>query len=256
MSLKGEKRGQISITCSHSNAYSNVKYFCRGACYDEDVLISTREKKDHTQRKYSIRDEGNTFYVTIFDLKKDDEGTYWCGIDRVGIDTYNKVVLTVSESTDDGLQRLNSEKLVYIGAGLGVVVLALAIVLLIFFRHRKRDISASSGKGLNTVYAAPSSLTQDAKHQTTTVSSTANKDEDTEGRTDSIVISSAVRRQDTSGGVTDPSKTQNQSDGLFYSSVSFSKRTDSSPVTADHAEVTYSTIAHTSTDKSSVYCNV
>lgn len=86
-----------------------------------------------------------------------------------------------SESTDDGLQRLNSgegashpskpmpgsmqicmcvgvlctslrrdvvsfsEKLVYIGAGLGVVVLALAIVLLIFFRHRKRDISASSG---------------------------------------------------------------------------------------------------------------
>ncbi|XP_018535299.1 CMRF35-like molecule 1 isoform X3 [Lates calcarifer] len=228
MSLKGEKRGQISITCSHSNAYSNVKYFCRGACYDEDVLISTREKKDHTQRKYSIRDEGNTFYVTIFDLKKDDEGTYWCGIDRVGIDTYNKVVLTVSESTDDGLQRLNSEKLVYIGAGLGVVVLALAIVLLIFFRHRKRDISASS----------------------------ANKDEDTEGRTDSIVISSAVRRQDTSGGVTDPSKTQNQSDGLFYSSVSFSKRTDSSPVTADHAEVTYSTIAHTSTDKSSVYCNV
>lgn len=96
MSLKGEKRGQISITCSHSNAYSNVKYFCRGACYDEDVLISTREKKDHAQRKYSIRDEGNTFYVTIFDLKKDDEGTYWCGIDRVGIDTYNKVVLTVS----------------------------------------------------------------------------------------------------------------------------------------------------------------
>lgn len=117
-------------------------------------------------------------------------------------------------------------------------------------------ITLQTGKGLNTVYAAPSSLTQDAKHQTTTVSSTANKDEDTEGRTDSIVISSAVRRQDTSGGVTDPSKTQNQSDGLFYSSVSFSKRTDSSPVTADHAEVTYSTIAHTSTDKSSVYCNV
>ncbi|GLD60846.1 CMRF35-like molecule 1 isoform X1 [Lates japonicus] len=257
MSLKGEQNGQILITCSHSNAYSNVKYFCRGACYDEDVLISTREKKEHSQGRYNIRDEGNTFYVTISSLKKDDEGTYWCGIDRVGIDTYNKVVLTVvSGSTDNGLQRLNSEKLVYIGAGLGVVVLALAIVLLIFFRHRKRDISTSSGKGLNTVYAAPSSLTQDAKHQTTTVSSTANKDEDTEGSTDSIVISSTIQRQDTSGDVTDLSKAKNQSDGLFYSSVSFSKRTDSNPVTADHAEVTYSTIGHTSTDKSSVYCNV
>lgn len=86
---------EITIKCSHTNAFSNVKYFCKGACRDEDILISSRNKKKDTKGKYTISDEGNAFSVTISFLTEDDAGTYWCGIERVGFDTYNKVVLTV-----------------------------------------------------------------------------------------------------------------------------------------------------------------
>lgn len=96
LSVTGEMGGKVSIKCSHANAFSNIKYFCKGECRSEDVLISSRDKKD-LNSKYVISDEGNKFTVTISHLTKDDSGTYWCGIDRVGLDTYNKVVLTVIE---------------------------------------------------------------------------------------------------------------------------------------------------------------
>lgn len=94
VSVTGVSGGKITIKCSHVNAFSNVKYFCKGACKDEDVLISSRQKSNE---KYSISDKGNTFYVNISHLTEDDSGTYWCGIDRFGLDTYDEVVLTVTE---------------------------------------------------------------------------------------------------------------------------------------------------------------
>lgn len=95
MSVTGVLGEEITIKCSHINAFSNVKYFCKGTCENEDILISSREKK--TNERYSISDQGNTFYVTISHLTEDDSGTYWCGIDRLGLNTHNKVVLTVIE---------------------------------------------------------------------------------------------------------------------------------------------------------------
>ncbi|KAF0043392.1 hypothetical protein F2P81_004729 [Scophthalmus maximus] len=102
VSVTGKLWGDITIKCSHSNAISNVKYFCKGACTNEDVLINSREKTKYPKGKYSIIDKGNTFSVTISRLTVDDAGSYWCGIDRVGLDTYNKVVLTVIEAEKKG----------------------------------------------------------------------------------------------------------------------------------------------------------
>uniref|UniRef100_A0A3P8R1A2 Ig-like domain-containing protein n=1 Tax=Astatotilapia calliptera TaxID=8154 RepID=A0A3P8R1A2_ASTCA len=92
MSVTGNKGSSITVTCSHSNAYSTVKYFCKGQCTYQDILISSTTISN---KKYKIEDKGNTFSVTISDLKEDDSGTYWCGIERVGLDTYNQVILTV-----------------------------------------------------------------------------------------------------------------------------------------------------------------
>lgn len=93
--VTGTMGQEITITCSHSNAYSNVKYFCRDPCENRDILIKSSEEKSDSNRKYSIKDKGNTFAVTISDLNKDDSGIYWCGIERVGVDTYNQVNLKV-----------------------------------------------------------------------------------------------------------------------------------------------------------------
>ncbi|XP_071361403.1 uncharacterized protein [Trachinotus anak] len=259
MSLTGILHEKITIECSHSNAFSNVKYFCRGQCDYGDILISSRE--ENKGGKYSITDEGNTFSVTIYQLTEEDSGTYWCGIERVGVDTYNKVVLTViAGEGPGGLLKPNSAKLVYLGAGLGVVVLAVAMALLIFFRQRNRDTSASSGKSNNTEYATPSSL----KHPIATSSLTANEDGHTDGRTDGVSSSSATQHQDTSrdhkynfcSNVTTSPEAQKQPVGLVYSAVVFNKHTDCSTATPHPAEVTYSTVADISTDESSVYCNV
>ncbi|CAJ1053176.1 transmembrane domain-containing protein TMIGD3-like [Xyrichtys novacula] len=245
---------KTTITCSHSYASSNIKYFCKGACHDKDVLISSRNSKiQDSNKKYSIRDEGNTFYVTIFNLKEDDSGTYWCGIERKGLDTYNKVVLTVvrgeENNVDDSMpqssdeiadtETTSSRKLIYIGAGLGVVVLALAVVLLIFFRHRNRNIRASSGKVQETVYATMSG-------EVTTFSATNPGTADTsKDPTKNIYTNVSIS-----------SEPQVQPDSLFYSTVSFNKHTDCSTVTPCTAEVTYSAVERKPEDTAPVYSNI
>lgn len=97
MSETGVLGEEITIKCSHSNAFSNVKYFCKDACRNEDILISSQGEKPNSSEKYRINDAGNTFYVTISHLTEDDSRTYWCGIKRFAFDTYIKVVLTVKE---------------------------------------------------------------------------------------------------------------------------------------------------------------
>ncbi|XP_006790951.1 CMRF35-like molecule 5 [Neolamprologus brichardi] len=153
MSVTGNKGSSITVTCSHSNADSKVKYFCKGQCTYQDILISSTTISN---KKYKIEDKGNTFSVTISDLKEDDSGTYWCGIERVGLDTYNQVILTVLANQDKAAYRHASlsETVVYTGVTLGVVVLVLGVGLLIFFRHRNSNINASSGQYYDLVFRA------------------------------------------------------------------------------------------------------
>ncbi|XP_069385596.1 polymeric immunoglobulin receptor-like [Paralichthys olivaceus] len=266
-SVTGDLGGDVTISCSHTNAEGNIKYFCKDPCKDKDVLIRSN---DESKSRYSIEDKGNTFSVTISHLTEDDTGTYFCGIDRVLKDTFNKVVLTVikgrthdpdgdfSQSTVGEAFTTNAahlafstnaahlaftapgptksdsaEKLMYTGIGLGVVLLALAVVLLIFFKHRNGDISTSSGKYQKTDYASPSSLTGN-NHDIITSSSSAKDDEATDG----------------------PKTSRYLSDELFYSCVNFNTQADRSSVTPSPAETTYSIITHMATDESAVYCNV
>uniref|UniRef100_A0A668TQE0 Immunoglobulin domain-containing protein n=1 Tax=Oreochromis aureus TaxID=47969 RepID=A0A668TQE0_OREAU len=78
--VDGFEGRNVSFQCSHTLAWKN-----------HNTTISNK--------KYKIEDKGNTFSVTISDLKEDDSGTYWCGIERVGLDTYNQVTLTVLGET-------------------------------------------------------------------------------------------------------------------------------------------------------------
>ncbi|XP_029358627.1 uncharacterized protein LOC115043728 isoform X3 [Echeneis naucrates] len=248
VSLTGNLHSDITIKCSHANAYSNMKYFCKGACNYEDVLITSKEK---ILGRYSIKDEGNTFFVTIQRLTQEDAGTYWCGIDRVGADTFIQVVLSVVKGKAQDADLLNSiaEKLVYIGAGLGVAVLVM--VLVIVFRCRKRD-SASSGGSMGgritghsnklVVCILPSILSQ-KKHPGDSSNFHAQEDEVSNGRTDrtenlhsDVVLSEAGKPPG----------------GLCYSTVSFIKSRDESMAAPLPATVTYSTIADMSTDEIAV----
>ncbi|XP_056312077.1 CMRF35-like molecule 1 [Danio aesculapii] len=95
VSTQGYKGRNITITCSHKWASDNIKYFCRDPCKDTEVLV----KSDQSPKgRYTLKNTGHgVFTVTITDLQKSDSGVYWCGVERVGLDTFNQVTLTVSE---------------------------------------------------------------------------------------------------------------------------------------------------------------
>ncbi|KAL6110365.1 uncharacterized protein ACO6RY_19458 [Pungitius sinensis] len=204
----------VTIRCSHSWASTNVKYFCKGACNNEDILISSSKKKEDSNGKYSIRDEGNTFTVTIFSLTQDDSGTYWCGIDRAGVDTFNEVVLTVIKADPQSNSNTSSfNKLVYIGAGLGVVVLALSVLLFIFFRHRNRGIHAFPG---------------------------VNRD----------VVDGKQNKDDLTSSSPTADERQVQPAGLLYATVGFSKPSEDRTDTPGAEQLVYSAIKLRATDGS------
>ncbi|CAL8330725.1 unnamed protein product [Lota lota] len=182
LTVTGKVGETVRIECSHTNAVSNVKYFCNYTCRDQDVLISSRSRKVPflPSKRYSIEDKGNTFFITIRDLRLEDTGNYWCGIDRVTFDTYVNVYLkinnvgnsdvhTVKETvttefkpterpTDFENESSQGESiaanlyypLTYIGAALGVAVLVLALVLLIFCRLKRRRTVFPSDKNQGT----------------------------------------------------------------------------------------------------------
>ncbi|XP_054897637.1 CMRF35-like molecule 5 [Poeciliopsis prolifica] len=228
-SVTGRQGGSVKITCSHSYATTNVKYFCKGACGDADVLIkSIRMQHDG---KYHIEDNGNTFYVTISNLQKSDEGVYWCGIERAGVDTYSQVTLTVEEEKPgNGLRMPGSNQMVYLGTGLGVAVLALATVLLLFFRLRKRDVSTSTGK--NDVIYSKSSIQKKSQHANAASSVTGQQGADFRVNADQPeVLYSNIR-----------SEPEIQSDDLCYSTLSFSEHPACSAASPQTELTTYSSV--------------
>ncbi|XP_043101043.1 natural cytotoxicity triggering receptor 2-like [Puntigrus tetrazona] len=99
--LHGYSGKGITITCSHSWASTNIKYFCRDPCKDEDVLV----KSDQSPKgRYTLKDHGDgTFTVNIIDLQETDSGVYWCGVERAGCDTFNKINLIVSKDPNESI---------------------------------------------------------------------------------------------------------------------------------------------------------
>ncbi|XP_067298674.1 CMRF35-like molecule 5 isoform X2 [Pseudorasbora parva] len=101
--LSGYVGRYVIVSCSHSWASTNIKYFCRHPCEDRDILV----KSDQSPKgRYTLKDYGTgIFTVTITDLQESDSGIYWCGVQRALFDTYHEVNLKVLKDNTK-----NSEK--------------------------------------------------------------------------------------------------------------------------------------------------
>ncbi|KAL7845287.1 hypothetical protein AOLI_G00234790 [Acnodon oligacanthus] len=94
--VSGRVGGSVMFSCSHLFAATNTKYFCRDPCSSQTILIKSGQSPTG---RYRLEDSGNgVFTATITDLQKSDAGTYWCGVERYMKDTYNKVLLTVTDA--------------------------------------------------------------------------------------------------------------------------------------------------------------
>ncbi|KAI4895889.1 hypothetical protein NFI96_001615 [Prochilodus magdalenae] len=102
--VHGHRGHSVQIRCSYESGYkTNMKYLCRGACSTlpwgkKDIPVqSGSTAKD---QRFSLDDHtaARVFTITITDLRSEDGGTYWCGIQRPNplSDIYTEVLLAVN----------------------------------------------------------------------------------------------------------------------------------------------------------------
>ncbi|KAL0968817.1 hypothetical protein UPYG_G00272270 [Umbra pygmaea] len=104
--VTGYSNGTVIINCHYSKGQeSSDKYFCMGPAYSLSCKgkIRTGIKNSwYHNGRFSLYDDtvGNYFMVVIRQLTRQDEGTYWCGVDKpVIVDSYTEVDLKVKEET-------------------------------------------------------------------------------------------------------------------------------------------------------------
>ncbi|KAK6301001.1 hypothetical protein J4Q44_G00290990 [Coregonus suidteri] len=116
--VTGYSGGTVIIYCDYSiEERSSEKYFCMGeyswSC--EDKIKTGLKNSWQNSGRFSLYDNigRNYFKVIIRQLTKQDEGTYWCGVDKpTAPDSYTKVELDVK--TDDCCEKSVTET-VYLG---------------------------------------------------------------------------------------------------------------------------------------------
>ncbi|XP_031694962.1 uncharacterized protein LOC116377459 isoform X2 [Anarrhichthys ocellatus] len=106
--------GNIIVGCVFS-ASETRKYFCKGRCKEEDILVATTAYGAQRDR-YSIRyvegySSGGFVYVGITQLTRSDSGWYRCGLDRTfSPDPYHgfNIVVTDAPTTSEPNQAMTS----------------------------------------------------------------------------------------------------------------------------------------------------
>uniref|UniRef100_A0A8C1L218 Immunoglobulin domain-containing protein n=1 Tax=Cyprinus carpio TaxID=7962 RepID=A0A8C1L218_CYPCA len=83
LTLTAHEGGQVEIRCPYEPKYEeHKKYFCRGEClivFKDKPVESESAAKDE---RFSLTDNktAHIFTVTITDLRTEDKGKYWCGV--------------------------------------------------------------------------------------------------------------------------------------------------------------------------------
>ncbi|XP_058417490.1 CMRF35-like molecule 7 isoform X3 [Diceros bicornis minor] len=74
-SVRGPEKGSVTVQCHYKPGWEIYrKWWCRGARDDQRDRVLT---------------------VTMEELRRDDAGTYWCGIERTGVDLGTRVKVAI-----------------------------------------------------------------------------------------------------------------------------------------------------------------
>lgn len=88
------------MRCHYSSGLETYnKWWCQGRIWTFcHVLVQTNgTEQEVTRDRVSIRDnqKDRVFTVTMKGLRRDDAGTYWCGIEKLGVDHAAQVKVNV-----------------------------------------------------------------------------------------------------------------------------------------------------------------
>ncbi|KAM9454149.1 uncharacterized protein Hap1MRO34_020067 [Clarias gariepinus] len=97
--VTGYRGRSVQIKCPYTSGYEkNNKYLCRGKCSSWDLKdVPVQSRSPAKDSRFSLYDDttAKVFTVNITDLRPEDEGTYWCAIDRAVYDFYTEILLLV-----------------------------------------------------------------------------------------------------------------------------------------------------------------
>ncbi|XP_053086166.1 CMRF35-like molecule 5 isoform X3 [Pangasianodon hypophthalmus] len=98
--VTGYRGRSVQIKCPYESGYEEyIKYLCRGECSiwygTTDIPVESGSAAKDT--RFSLYDDttAKVFTVNITDLRPEDTGTYWCAIERTGLDIYTQILLLV-----------------------------------------------------------------------------------------------------------------------------------------------------------------
>uniref|UniRef100_A0A8C5UX61 CD300 molecule like family member f n=1 Tax=Microcebus murinus TaxID=30608 RepID=A0A8C5UX61_MICMU len=157
---RGPEQGSLTVQCRYEPGWeTHKKWWCRGAhCRSCRILVMTTGSEQEVKKdRMSIRDshKNHTFTVTMEELRRDDADTYWCGMERTGIDPGVPVEVTIDpeppgvkvprpQTTDLQVTRPGIMKLsVLLPLIFAILLLLLVAVSLLAWRMVKRRKNAS-----------------------------------------------------------------------------------------------------------------
>ncbi|XP_016116680.1 CMRF35-like molecule 6 [Sinocyclocheilus grahami] len=100
VTVTGYRGGKADIRCAYESGYkSNPKYLCKGECIFGSRNIVVKSGSPAEDQRFSLTDDttARVFTVTITDLRSEDAGQYWCGVDRTLTDVYSEILLLVKQ---------------------------------------------------------------------------------------------------------------------------------------------------------------
>ncbi|XP_039503954.1 CMRF35-like molecule 5 [Pimephales promelas] len=97
--ITGYRGERVDIRCSYESGYETYsKFFCKGKCNYKNIMVESGSPAE--DERFSLTDDttARVFTVTITDLRTEDQGLYWCGVERsITIDVYSEIMLLVKD---------------------------------------------------------------------------------------------------------------------------------------------------------------
>ncbi|XP_048051695.1 CMRF35-like molecule 5 [Megalobrama amblycephala] len=96
--------GKVEIRCPYESGYeTHKKYLCRGKCKVLDKDIPVESGSAAKDERFSLTDNTTThiFTVTITDPRTEDQGQYWCAVERKVYDDYTEIHLEIKHGKSE-----------------------------------------------------------------------------------------------------------------------------------------------------------
>ncbi|XP_047614736.1 CMRF35-like molecule 7 [Phacochoerus africanus] len=98
--VKGPERGSVTVQCQYDRGWETYrKWWCRGTRWNTcRILIQTQGTEEEVLGdRVSIRDDQRhrLLSVTMWQLHRNDMDSYWCGIQKTGVDLGFRVQVVI-----------------------------------------------------------------------------------------------------------------------------------------------------------------